>query len=108
MTRSAGVVPTLTEVIELALDPKALDTDIPSAPESIALDSLQLAQLMAALQPRLDGWVEARVRAALVALAPTWAEAAAQSIGRELQAALPDLVAQALRDAIEHGDVPPR
>ncbi len=99
MTRGPGLVPTLTEVIELALDPQPLDVATPPAPESVALDEAQLARIVDRLRPQLDAWVEARVRNALLALAPQWAESAARAIGHELEAALPGLVAQALRDS---------
>lgn len=99
MTRSSGVVPTLTEVIELANEPLPLDVQVPAGPESMALEDLPVAEVLSLLQPRLEAWVDLRVRAALAALTPAWTDAAAQTIRQELRLALPDLVAQALAEA---------
>lgn len=113
-------LPTLTEVIDLqknnpgAYDPTApmpiQDESVPL--EDTALDALQLharrsakalaqdeelvAQVLTRLQPRLEAWVEAKVRHALAELLPVWTESAALSIARDLHAEMPELLSLAL------------
>jgi hypothetical protein len=55
-----------------------------------------VAQVLARLQPRLEAWVEAKVRRALVELLPVWSESAALSIARDLHAEMPELLSLAL------------
>jgi hypothetical protein len=113
-------LPTLTEVIDLQkTNPGAYDVTAPmpiqdeSVPlEDAALEALQLnkprsaqalardeelvAQVLTRLQPRLEAWVEAKVRHALTELLPVWTESAALSIARDLHAEMPELLGVAL------------
>jgi hypothetical protein len=113
-------LPTLTEVIDLQkTNPSAYDATAPmpiqdeSVPlEDAALAALQqgtprsaralaqdeelVAQVLARLQPRLEAWVEAKVRHALAELLPVWTESAALSIARDLHAEMPELLSLAL------------
>jgi hypothetical protein len=113
-------LPTLTEVVDLqksnpgAYEPTAA---MPIQDESVALegdaitalrmrtpgldpalahDENLVAQVLARLQPRLEAWVEAKVRRALVELLPVWSESAALSIARDLHAEMPELLSLAL------------
>jgi hypothetical protein len=113
-------LPTLTEVIDLqkrnpgAYEPTAAmpiqDESVPL--EDVALDAMQLrpassagalaqdeelvAQVLVRLQPRLEAWVEAKVRHALAEMLPVWTESAALSIARDLHAEMPELLSVAL------------
>ena len=113
-------LPTLTEVIDLQENyPSAYDATaaMPIQDESVpleegALNALRLrapgsahalaqdeelvAQVLARLQPRLEAWVEAKVRRALIELLPVWTESAALSIARDLHAEMPELLSLAL------------
>jgi hypothetical protein len=51
---------------------------------------------MVRLQPRLEAWVEAQVRRALMEMLPVWAESASLSIVRDLRAEMPELLSVAL------------
>lgn len=113
-------LPTLTEVIDLqtsnpgAYEPtaampiqdesvpledgalSALRLRTPGAAHSLAQDEELVAQVLARLQPRLEAWVEAKVRRALIELLPVWTESAALSIARDLHAEMPELLSLAL------------
>jgi hypothetical protein len=113
-------LPTLTEVVDLKkTNPSAYDATAPmpiqdeSVPlEDGALEALQrrsvgsahalaqdeelVAQVLTRLQPRLEAWVEAKVRHALTELLPVWTESAALSIARDLHAEMPELLGLAL------------
>ena len=113
-------LPTLTEVIDLqtsnssAYDPTApmpiqdesvpledssfgeLRVRAPGAGHALAQDEELVAQVLARLQPRLEAWVEAKVRHALNELLPVWTESAALSIARDLHAEMPELLSLAL------------
>jgi hypothetical protein len=113
-------LPTLTEVIDLReSDPSAYDATAPmpiqdeSVPledsefgalhlrspgsaHALAQDEELVAQVLARLQPRLEAWVEAKVRHALNELLPVWTESAALSIARDLHAEMPELLGLAL------------
>jgi hypothetical protein len=99
MMRGSSVVPTLTEVIELAAEPLPLDAQVPMGPEALAIEDLGAAEVLALLQPRVEALVDLRLRAALGALLPGWADAVAQAVRRDLKTALPELVAQALAES---------
>jgi hypothetical protein len=113
-------LPTLTEVIDLqesnpsAYDPtapmpirdesvaledgalSALRLREPGSAHALAQDEELVAQVLARLQPRLEAWVEAKVRRALNELLPVWTESAALSIARDLHAEMPELLSLAL------------
>jgi hypothetical protein len=113
-------LPTLTEVIDLqesnpgAYEPtaampiqdesvpledgalSALRLRTPGAAHSLAQDEELVAQVLTRLQPRLEAWVEAKVRRALNELLPVWTESAALSIARDLHAEMPELLSLAL------------
>ena len=112
-------LPTLTEVIDLQknnpgayeptaampiqdesvpLEETALETLMrkPGSAEALAQDEELVAQVLARLQPRLEAWVEAKVRHALAELLPVWTESAALSIARDLHAEMPELLSLAL------------
>jgi hypothetical protein len=67
-----------------------------SAENALAHDEELVARVMVRLQPRLEAWVEAHVRHALLDLLPVWTESAALSIVRDLRAEMPELLSQAL------------
>jgi hypothetical protein len=104
-------LPTLTEVVDLAAKAAAAraraEPYLPAAPASapaaalapasgLAYDEELVAQVMVRLQPRLEAWVEAQVRRALMEMLPVWAESASLSIVRELHAEMPELLSVAL------------
>jgi hypothetical protein len=113
-------LPTLTEVIDLRktnpgayeptaampiqdesvpLEDGALDAlrlRAPGSAQALAQDEELVAQVLARLQPRLEAWVEAKVRRALNELLPVWTESAALSIARDLHAEMPELLSLAL------------
>ncbi len=113
-------LPTLTEVIDLqksnpgAYEPTAampiqdesvpledsafgaLHVHSPGSAHVLAQDEELVAQVLARLQPRLEAWVEAKVRRALNELLPVWTESAALSIARDLHAEMPELLGLAL------------
>jgi hypothetical protein len=113
-------LPTLTEVIDLqktnpgAYEPtaampiqdesvpledgalSALRLRTPGSAHALAQDEELVAQVLARLQPRLEAWVEAKVRRALIELLPVWTESAALSIARDLHAEMPELLSLAL------------
>lgn len=117
---SRSDLPTLTEVVDLpksnpgAYEPTApmpiqdesvtLEGDAlgtlrlrtPGSPRALAQDEELVAQVLARLQPRLEAWVEAKVRRALTELLPVWTESAALSIARDLHAEMPELLSLAL------------
>jgi len=98
MNRADVPLPTLTEVIELAVEPLPLDIALPGGPDSMAIEDLPVDEVMAHLQPRIDAWIDARVRAALSSLLPRWTADLSQALTHELRASLPTLVAQALAE----------
>ena len=100
MTRPPGAVPTLTEIIELATEPRPLES--PASAESLPIDDVPVAAVVARLQPLLDEWVETRVRAVVGNLQAQWARELADRLAQELQAALPALVREAVQGDSEH------
>jgi hypothetical protein len=101
-------LPTLTEVVDLAakaaaarsrsepyLPPASPPVSAAPAP-TLAYDEELVAQVMVRLQPRLEAWVEAQVRRALMEMLPVWAESASLSIVRDLRAEMPELLSVAL------------
>lgn len=113
-------LPTLTEVVDLhknspgAYEPTAampiqdesvpledsefgaLRVRTPVSAQALAQDEELVAQVLARLQPRLEAWVEAKVRHALAELLPVWTESAALSVARDLHAEMPELLSLAL------------
>jgi hypothetical protein len=113
-------LPTLTEVIDLQKNnpgayeptaampiqdesvpledvaPEALKLRTPGSAESLVQDEELVAQVLARLQPRLEAWVEAKVRHALAELLPVLTESAALSVARDLHAEMPELLSLAL------------
>jgi hypothetical protein len=111
-------LPTLTEVVDLAakaaerlrvgenaaplraepyLPPaSAPPASAPAPAAALAYDEELVAQVMVRLQPRLEAWVEAQVRRALMEMLPVWAESASLSIVRDLRAEMPELLSVAL------------
>jgi hypothetical protein len=104
-------LPTLTEVVDLAakaasaaqgraepyLPAAATPPAAAAAPAAtLAYDEELVAQVMVRLQPRLEAWVEAQVRRALMEMLPVWAESASLSIVRDLRAEMPELLSVAL------------
>lgn len=113
-------LPTLTEVVDLkksnpgAYEPtaampiqdesvaleegalNALRLREPGSAHALAQDEELVAQVLARLQPRLEAWVESKVRHALNELLPVWTESAALSIARDLHAEMPELLSLAL------------
>ena len=55
-----------------------------------------VAHVMVRLQPRLEAWVEAQVRRALMEMLPVWAESASLAIVRDLRSEMPELLSIAL------------
>lgn len=100
MTRPPAAVPTLTEVIELADEPRPLDAAF-APPESLPIEQVPIAAVVARLQPLLDGWVDERVRAMVGDLQAQWARELADRLAQDLHAALPDLVRQAMQGGPE-------
>jgi hypothetical protein len=74
----------------------ALRLRVPGSAHALAQDEELVAQVLARLQPRLEAWVEAKVRRALAELLPVWSESAALSIARDLHAEMPELLSLAL------------
>ncbi len=68
----------------------------PAEQKMLAQDEELVAQVLARLQPRLEAWVEAQVRHALMDMLPVWTESAALSIARDLRAEMPELLSLAL------------
>ncbi len=76
--------------------PALLHLRTPQEQRALAQDEELVAQVLTRLQPRLEAWVEAQVRRALVELLPVWSESAALSIARDLRAEMPELLSLAL------------
>lgn len=68
----------------------------PPSPQALAYDEELVAQVMVRLQPRLEAWVEAQVRRALMQMLPVWAESASLAIVRDLRSEMPELLSLAL------------
>lgn len=73
-----------------------------SAAQALAYDEELVAQVMVRLQPRLEAWVEAQVRRALMEMLPVWTESASLSIVRDLRAEMPELLSIALDEVHRH------
>ena len=69
---------------------------VPAPAQALAYDEELVAPVMVRLQPRLEAWVEAQVRRALMEMLPVWAESASLSIVRDLRAEMPELLSVAL------------
>jgi hypothetical protein len=115
VTRPRGALPTLTEVIDVGPDsvvPQAGPTALP--PESIPIetpyrappqrptpvDAALHAKALAALQPRIDALIEARLHVAMAPLLARVADEVAQRLRGEIAGDLPALVAQAIDEAL--------
>lgn len=68
----------------------------PAEQRALVQEEELVAQVLVRLQPRLEAWVEAQVRHALMDMLPVWTESAALSIARELRAEMPELLSLAL------------
>jgi hypothetical protein len=64
--------------------------------QMLAYDEELVAHVMVRLQPRLEAWVEAEVRRALIEMLPVWAESASLAVVRDLRAEIPELLSIAL------------
>jgi hypothetical protein len=111
MNTARADLPTLTEVVDLTPPTKArpvepgdespdfeatvIDPSAGALPP-LAYDEDLVAQVMVRLQPRLEAWVEAQVRRALLDMLPVWTESAALTIVRDLRAEMPELLSVAL------------
>lgn len=123
MSSPKGLLPTLTEVIEL--DPAVdgiLSGPLPLAPDSMPLEMLgreaagavlcragvgitdEGAQaLLQRLQPRLDAWIEARAASLLADAVSDAMAQAARALAREVSAQLPMLAREALEELRREG-----
>jgi hypothetical protein len=108
------VAPMPMQSESVALESESLDSlrlrehefDAPSVRETapasfdkmsaLAHDEELVAQVLVRLQPRLEAWVEAEVRRALMNLLPVWTESAALSIARDLRSEMPEMLSLAL------------
>lgn len=107
-------LPTLTEVVQLASDPwaaaaiepPAAPAPIPSPPPPPWDEDRIARQVLAALEPRLDGLFEARLREALAPALARAADGLIRDLRPELTQALHDLVHDAVARALQ--EVPPR
>lgn len=111
MKSRRGVLPTLTEVIDVQADARVAPAGpVSLPPESLPLDgapeaasgpaSALRSQLLAALLPRIDALLQAKLQAAM---APQRARPAAESTHRlrsEMAEELRALVAQAVDEAL--------
>jgi hypothetical protein len=78
------------------IQPPPAAARVAAPPQALAYDEELVAQVMVRLQPRLEAWVEAQVRRALMEMLPVWAESASLSIVRDLRAEMPELLSLAL------------
>jgi hypothetical protein len=113
MTAVPHSVPTLTEVIEIAVDDTRTSGALPLGPDAMPLDEsapplatpeppINTDAVLEQLQLRLDAWLQQR----LAALEPALREAidhAASAVARELRAELPGLVRDALQAVQQPG-----
>ena len=109
MIGAPHVVPTLTEVIEIALDDTRAASALPLGPDAMPLEDAMPAPaapaeaaastdaVLAQLQLRLDTWLQQRLAAALEPALRGAIEQASASVARELRAELPGLVRDALQ-----------
>jgi hypothetical protein len=103
------VVPTLTEVIEIALDDARAATALPLGPDALPLEDALPATappaeaaagtdaVLEQLQLRLDAWLQQRLAAALEPALRGAIEHASTAVARELRTELPGLVRDALQ-----------
>ena len=92
------LLPVQDEAVALDADAASalLQASARAAAPPQAYDEELLAQVMVRLQPRLEAWVEAHVRQAMVDLLPVWTESAALTMVRDLRSELPELLSVAL------------
>jgi hypothetical protein len=123
MTPVPQAVPTLTEVIEIAVDDAMASTALPLPPDAMPLEDVPLDQLpkpaaateaatpgidavLEQLQRRLDAWLRQRLAAELEPVVHEAIQEAASAVARELRAELPALVRDALQAAQRPGHPP--
>jgi len=106
-------LPTLTEVIEVkteawpaverraSLPPESLPLEAPSSATNADSGAALTTQVLAALRPRVDALLEARLREVLAPQLSRMAEEAVQCASGELAAAMHALVAQAVAEVLE-------
>lgn len=102
MTHKRGVLPTLTEVIEGAQVQTAAPAVAAASDDAAALT----AEILDALQPRIDALLEARLREALAPQLARLADGAVRGVRLEIAASLQTLVAQAVADALARRRTP--
>lgn len=104
-------LPTLTEVIEILVDPSRVEPGPHAlAPESMPIELLPLAQVevhaaltsqvLDTLRPRVNALLEARLRSAFASHAPRLSDEAIQRIRSDLAAAMQVLVAQTIDEVL--------
>lgn len=118
MTAPRPDLPTLTEIVNVNTPKDMRGTEPPAefeatrpdpyltpaaatppSPQTLAYDEELVAQVMVRLQPRLEAWVEAQVRRALMQMLPALAESASLAIVRDLRSEMPELLSLALDEA---------
>jgi hypothetical protein len=115
MTAVPHSVPTLTEVIEIAIDDTRAAVALPLGPDAMALEDVMPPEraadeapvstdaVLEQLQLRLDAWLHERLEAALAPALRAAIDHAASAVARELRAELPQLVREALQAAQHPG-----
>jgi hypothetical protein len=107
MTAAPHSVPTLTEVIEIAVDDTRASGALPLGPDAMPLDEaapspatpeppIDTDAVLEQLQLRLDAWLQQRLAAELEPALRAAIDHAASAVARELRAELPSLVRDAL------------
>jgi len=111
MAKKRDTLPTLTEVIDVRVDPAHGDSrPMPLAPDSVPIGELAraaadggaslAAQVLEALRPRIDALIDSQVQEALAPHVLRLADVTVQRARDELAAALPAMVAQAVQDLL--------
>jgi hypothetical protein len=115
MTAAPQSVPTLTEVIEIAVDDARSAAALPLGPDALPLDDAVLPSetataapspvstdaVLEQLQLRLDAWLKQRLAAELEPALREAIDHAASVVAHELRSELPGLVHDALQ-AVQH------
>jgi hypothetical protein len=107
MNAAPHSVPTLTEVIEIAVDDSRASGVLPLGPDAMPLDEaapplatpeppINTDAVLEQLQLRLDAWLQQRLAAELEPALRAAIDHAASAVARELRAELPGLVRDAL------------
>jgi hypothetical protein len=111
MNRQRGALPTLTEVIEIHVDPQRVEAPPPPfVPESMPIELLPVArvdahaaltsQVLETLRPRIDALLNARLREVLAPHRPRLTDEAVQRMRSELVTTMQVLVAHAIDDVL--------